>query len=98
MSKRYAVVRDGQIENVILWDGVTEFDPGVGVDLVLEDEALKTGTPRAEVVVVDAASPAADGVVIAPDEAAAMLAELRHATTVAGLKNVLDDFLSKFAA
>ena len=30
----YAVVADGKVVNVIVWDGVQPFDPGAGVTLV----------------------------------------------------------------
>ena len=35
---RYAVINQNDtVENVILWDGVTEFDPGEGYQLVPDD-------------------------------------------------------------
>lgn len=36
---RYALVRDGVTEAVILWDGVSAYDPPPGFDLVPEAEA-----------------------------------------------------------
>lgn len=33
-AAKYAVIRDGKVVNVILWDGKTEYDPGEGVELV----------------------------------------------------------------
>lgn len=36
---RYAVVRDGMVENVIRWDGEAEWSPPEGADLVALGEA-----------------------------------------------------------
>lgn len=33
-AQPYAVIRDGTVVNVILWDGKTEYDPGTGVELL----------------------------------------------------------------
>jgi hypothetical protein len=55
--KRYVGVSDDPENKVIvfgpcLWDGETEFDPGAGVDMMLEAEALEDGYtyPPQEVV------------------------------------------------
>lgn len=42
--KRYALVRDGVTENIILWDGVSKYTPPQGVQIVPEDQA----PPRAQ--------------------------------------------------
>lgn len=34
---RYAVVNNGTVINVIIWDGVTAYDPGPGNTLVRSD-------------------------------------------------------------
>ena len=38
----YAVVADGKVVNVVVWDGVSAYDPGEGLELValpyVEDE------------------------------------------------------------
>ncbi len=31
---RYAVIEDGVVVNIIVWDGESEYDPGDGVTLV----------------------------------------------------------------
>lgn len=37
---RYAVVVGERVDNLIVWDGVAEFDPGEGAELVLlEDDS-----------------------------------------------------------
>ena len=42
---KYAHIEDGVVTNVSLWDGVSEFDPGEGVTLVLaNDDAIIGGT------------------------------------------------------
>lgn len=38
---RYAVIRNQRIDNIIEWDGVTEYDPGEGAELRL----LEDGSP-----------------------------------------------------
>lgn len=45
MSKRYVLIRDGEPEGVILWDGVTPYDPGPDASLV--EEAKYQGPPPA---------------------------------------------------
>lgn len=44
---RYVIIstdpNDLTIYNTVLWDGETEFDPGEGLTLMLEDEALLAG-------------------------------------------------------
>lgn len=49
---RYFLVRDGIIENTILWDGETPYDPGPNVELILEADLpdLKVGdaVPKTE--------------------------------------------------
>ena len=35
MNQRYAVVKDGQVINVILWDGETEYTPDEDCEIVL---------------------------------------------------------------
>lgn len=32
--ERYAILLDGSVENVILWDGLSDYDPGPGRELV----------------------------------------------------------------
>ena len=39
---RYAIVRDGVVENVTVWDGVTEWSPPEGTEAVLD----KSGTAQ----------------------------------------------------
>jgi len=42
---KYAHIEDGVVTNVSLWDGVSEFDPGEGVTLVLaNDDVIIGGT------------------------------------------------------
>jgi len=41
--KRYVLVREGFIENVVLWDGEADWEPPEGYDLTLESKALKDG-------------------------------------------------------
>ncbi len=42
---KYAHIEDGVVTNVSLWDGVSKFDPGEGVTLVLaNDDAIIGGT------------------------------------------------------
>jgi len=43
---RYAVVKDGEVVNVILWDGSAEYDPGEGLTLVQSD-TLQVGDAAA---------------------------------------------------
>lgn len=38
-EQRYAVVRDGVVENVVVWDGESDWQPPEGTTLVLSDEA-----------------------------------------------------------
>jgi len=38
----YAVVKDGTVENIVLWDGETEFSVG-GATLVVADENTRIG-------------------------------------------------------
>ena len=33
----YAVVQNGLVVNVIEWDGITDYDPGEGLELVLAE-------------------------------------------------------------
>lgn len=40
---RYAVVRDGLAENVILWDGVAEYQAPEGTELVQVSEEIAPG-------------------------------------------------------
>ena len=43
----YAVVADGKVVNVIVWDGVSSYDPGEGLTLVpLPFEEDEGGTRR----------------------------------------------------
>jgi hypothetical protein len=43
---KYAVVKDGVVENIIMWDGMSAYNPGVGVILVQnENDELKIGDP-----------------------------------------------------
>jgi len=37
-ADRFLLVRDGKPEGEVMWDGVTEFDPGDGVELVRTSE------------------------------------------------------------
>ena len=39
----YAVVKNGVVENMIVWDGVSKYNPGDGVELVLADENARIG-------------------------------------------------------
>ena len=34
---RYAVIENGVVINVIVWDGVTPYDPGEGITVVQSD-------------------------------------------------------------
>ena len=50
-ADRYLIVRDGTPEAEVMWDGVTEFDPGEGVELVRTAEwkgERYTGPPEPE--------------------------------------------------
>lgn len=38
-EQRYAVVRDGVVENVVMWDGESEWAPPEGTMLVKSDDA-----------------------------------------------------------
>lgn len=38
-EQRYAVVRDGVVENVVMWDDESEWDPPEGTVLVKSDDA-----------------------------------------------------------
>jgi len=33
-----AAIKDGIVVNVVVWDGVTEYNPGKGIELVCIDE------------------------------------------------------------
>jgi hypothetical protein len=37
MEQSYAVVGDGKVVNVVVWDGVQPYDPGEGLELVVLD-------------------------------------------------------------
>ena len=40
MADRYAMVRDGKVENVVLWDGDSKtWQPPAGVEMVKSDDA-----------------------------------------------------------
>lgn len=40
----YAIVDDENlIQNIILWDGISKFDPGSGLTLILLDAAIAGG-------------------------------------------------------
>lgn len=50
-ADRFLLVKDGQAEGEVMWDGVTEFDPGAGVELVRTSEwkgEAYTGPPEPE--------------------------------------------------
>lgn len=50
-ADRFLIVRDGKPESEVMWDGVTEFDPGAGVELVRTSEwkgEAYTGPPELE--------------------------------------------------
>ena len=40
---RYAHVENGVVTNISNWDGVTPFDPGEGVTMILIDENARIG-------------------------------------------------------
>ena len=40
---RYAHIKDGKVINISNWDGVTPYNPGDGVELVLADENARIG-------------------------------------------------------
>lgn len=39
VNERYAVIRDGVVENVVVWDGESDWSPPEGALLVQSDEA-----------------------------------------------------------
>lgn len=43
MMANYAVVKNGIVENMIVWDGVSEYNPGDGVTMILADENARIG-------------------------------------------------------
>lgn len=73
---RYAVLCDGTVLNVILWDGETVYDPGVNCTLKLlpEDSPVSAGWTRAAngrwVRPAETDVPAADPVPLVIDPAA----------------------------
>tara|TARA_R110002020_G_scaffold340678_1_gene555514 strand:+ start:449 stop:721 length:273 start_codon:yes stop_codon:yes gene_type:complete len=40
---RYAHIKNGVVTNISNWDGVTPFDPGEGVTMILVDENARIG-------------------------------------------------------
>ena len=47
MSRRYVVVdADGYRQNVIVWDGVTPWEPPAGCTVVLESECTAEAMPE----------------------------------------------------
>jgi hypothetical protein len=46
---RYAVIRDDVVENVVLWDGETKWEPPEGTELVeLGEESVGPGYTRVD--------------------------------------------------
>ena len=43
MDDQYAVVIDGLVDNVVVWDGVVDWDPGEGAVLVKLDPSERVG-------------------------------------------------------
>jgi len=43
LMNKYAHVENGFVINISLWDGVSEYNPGDGVAMVLADENTKVG-------------------------------------------------------
>jgi hypothetical protein len=46
--QRMAIIHDGAVENIIVWDGVAPYAPPAGRVMIPEAEALRHGMPRAQ--------------------------------------------------
>jgi hypothetical protein len=46
--ERWAIIHDGAVENVIVWDGVSPYAPPPGRLMMPEAEAVRRGMPRAQ--------------------------------------------------
>ena len=42
MDKRYAIVKNNIVENIVMWNGITPFNPGEGATLVEINNLPKT--------------------------------------------------------
>lgn len=48
MMRNYFVLRDGVVENVVVWDGVSDWTPRSGTELVIADTFASIGWIRQE--------------------------------------------------
>jgi hypothetical protein len=46
--QRWAIIHDGAVENIIVWDGVTPYAPPPGRVMIPEAEAIRHGMPKAQ--------------------------------------------------
>lgn len=67
--QRWAIIHDGAVENIIVWDGVTPYAPPPGRLMMPEAEAARRGFRRPEAEMA-AALPLVDpaGVMAPPEE------------------------------
>jgi hypothetical protein len=45
---RYAIVKDNEVMNVVIWDGETEYTPGGELVALADDEPVGPGWSRAD--------------------------------------------------
>lgn len=92
MVSRYAVVCDGSVENVVLWDGASEWAPDDGRQLVAlpDDHVVNPGdTYDGETFTASPMPVAMIPVEVDPEAVSSALAAAQVATTVSALRTAV---------